>query len=122
MSGRQFTPMMSPLSEQYVSYVHDRARASCRRGGYSDSTTTHYLYWVRRFMEVFEVSGPQDLHADNARAFLNTLSGYAGPTRKQARIALHFLFDTVLMGPLAEGAGVLGDPLSDERRVWGRAD
>lgn len=51
-------------------------------------------------MEVCKISGPQDLHPGTARAFLKTLSGYAPPTQKQARNALHLLFDTVLKSPL----------------------
>lgn len=103
MSGSQFTP--SPRSEHYVPYVRDRTGVSCRRRGYSDSTTKHYLYWIRRFMQACEISGPRVLRAENAQAFLNTLTGYAHATRKQAR-ALHFLFNTVLMGPLDDGAAL----------------
>ena len=77
-----------------------RTRAACRQERYSSSTEERYLYWVRRFLNQREVSAPGDLQGASVRAFLGTLRECTYPTRKQARNALRFLFDKVLVGPV----------------------
>jgi hypothetical protein len=90
-------------SNQYVSFLLDRTRVTCRQEGYSSSTEKRYLYWVRRFLNDVEVAVPKDLRPESARAFLRTLQDYTYPTKNQARNALSFFFDEVLAGPIGEG-------------------
>lgn len=93
---------MRPGSDQYVSFLLDRTRATCRQEGYSSSTEKRYLYWVRRFLNDSGVSTPGDLQAESARIFLSTLQDCAYSTKNQAHNALSFFFSEVLAGPIGE--------------------
>lgn len=105
---------MSIDSNHYASFLLDRTRIACRREGYSGRTEERYLYWVRRFLNECEVSVPSDIQPGSARAFLDTLREYEGPTQKQARTALHFFFDEVLLGPT--GSEIVPTEVEQSRR------
>lgn len=89
---------MRPGSDQHTSFLLDRTRAACRQEGYSSSTEARYLYCVRRLLNDFEVTTPGKIPTESPRAFCVTCRDTYS-TKKQARNALRFFFDEVLMGP-----------------------
>lgn len=87
---------MSAEHTEYVLYLLDRARSACRRHGYSESTESAYLFWIREFVEYCGARCPQDLELGDADEFLRRLEGLATSSQKQARTAIRFLYDVVL--------------------------
>lgn len=91
---------MSTDSVGYASYLLDRAQAACRRQGYSKSTESAYLFWIREFIDFCGAASIPDVDWDDADAFLSRRRDLATSSQNQAQTALRFLYDTVLEEPV----------------------
>lgn len=77
----------------------DDVRNEASRRGFSPSTASAYAGWVRRFVLFHDKTHPEDLGADEVRAFLVALAverGSSSSTRNQALSALKFLYREVI--------------------------
>ena len=80
-----------------------RIRTTCRRKSYSPSTEKAYASWIKRFIVYHEWKHPEDMGADEVRAYLEYLASarnVAASTQNQALNALVFLYDKVLLRDL----------------------
>jgi len=86
----------------------DRARAVCRRRGYSIHTERAYCQWTRRYVRYHGTRHPSTLGAGHVAQFLTYLATertVAPATQNQALSALVFLYQEVLKMELSD----LGD-------------
>src|SRR5260370_41949724 len=77
----------------------DRVRAAMRLNRYSPRTEEAYVDWVKRFIRFHGVRHPQEMGADEVKAFLSHLATemhVAASTQNQAFSALLFLYQEVL--------------------------
>lgn len=83
----------------------ERVARELRVRHYSPRTEEAYLSWVRRFVRYFGRRHPEELGAEDVRAFLSHLAStrkVAASTQNQALAALLFLYAEVLGIPLEE--------------------
>jgi len=92
--------MASPLSSgPKPPKLLDRVRAAIRFNHYSPRTEEAYIDWIKRFIHFHGVRHPQEMGADEVRAFLSHLAtelDVAASTQNQAFSALLFLYREVL--------------------------
>src|SRR5215471_2133384 len=77
----------------------DRVRATMRLNRYSPRTEAVYVDWIKRFIRFYGVRHPQEMGADEVKAFLSHLAtqmNVAASTQNQAFSALLFLYQEVL--------------------------
>ena len=77
----------------------DRVRATMRLNRYSPRTEEVYLEWIKRFIRFHGVRHPQEMGAEEVKAFLSHLAtemNVAASTQNQAFSALLFLYQEVL--------------------------
>jgi integron integrase len=77
----------------------DRVRATIRLNRYSPRTEQAYIDWIKRFIRFHGIRHPQEMGADEVKAFLNHLAtqmNVAASTQNQAFSALLFLYQEVL--------------------------
>jgi len=77
----------------------DRVRASLRTNRYSPRTEQVYVEWIKRFIRFHGVRHPQEMGAEEVKAFLSHLAtqmNVAASTQNQAFSALLFLYQEVL--------------------------
>ncbi|MGH7753345.1 MAG: integron integrase, partial [Gemmatimonadales bacterium] len=77
----------------------DQVRASLRVRSYSPRTEEAYVAWIRRYIFFHKVRHPEEMGADEVRAFLTHLAcdkRVAASTQNQALCALAFLYQHVL--------------------------
>jgi hypothetical protein len=77
----------------------DRVRATMRLNRYSPRTEATYVDWIRRFIRFHGVRHPQEMGAEEVKAFLSHLAmqmNVAASTQNQAFSALLFLYQEVL--------------------------
>ncbi len=96
----------------------DRVRFRARERRYARRTEEAYVHWIRRYVLHHDRRHPQEMGADEVRAFLSHLAvsdGVAASTQNQALAALVFLYEAVLVLPLPRVEGIL--PAKRPRRV-----
>src|ERR1043165_8745667 len=77
----------------------DRVRETMRTGRFSPLTEQAYVDWIKRYIRFHGVRHPQEMGADEVKAFLSHLATQmhvAASTQNQAFSALLFLYQTVL--------------------------
>jgi site-specific recombinase XerD len=77
----------------------DRVRATMRMNRYSPRTELAYVDWIKRFIRFHGVHHPQEMGADEVKAFLSHLAtqmNVAASTQNQAFSARLFLYQEVL--------------------------
>jgi integron integrase len=77
----------------------DRVRATMRLNRYSSHTETAYIDWIKRYIRFHGVRHPQEMGAEEVKAFLGHLAteiNVAASTQNQAFSALLFLYQEVL--------------------------
>src|SRR5260370_22772901 len=77
----------------------DRVRAILRTNRYSPRTEQVYIEWIKRFIRFHGVRHPQEMGAEEVKAFLSHLAtqmNVAASTQNQAFSALLFLYQEVL--------------------------
>jgi site-specific recombinase XerD len=77
----------------------DRVRATLRTNRYSPRTEQVYVEWIKRFIRFHGVRHPQEMGAEEVKAFLSHLAtqmNVAASTQNQAFSALLFLYQEVL--------------------------
>src|SRR4051812_29214110 len=77
----------------------DRVRGTMRLNRYSPRTEQAYIDWIKRFIRFHGVRHPQEMGAEEVKAFLNHLAtemNVAASTQNQAFSALLFLYQEVL--------------------------
>jgi integron integrase len=77
----------------------DRVRATIRLNRYSPRTEQVYVDWIKRYIRFHGVRHPQEMGADEVKAFLSHLAtqmNVAASTQNQAFSALLFLYQEVL--------------------------
>jgi site-specific recombinase XerD len=77
----------------------DRVRTTMRLNRYSPRTEQAYVDWIKRFIRFHGVRHPQEMGADEVKAFLSHLAtqmNVAASTQNQAFSALLFLYQEVL--------------------------
>src|ERR1051325_6796257 len=77
----------------------DRVRETMRTGRYSPRTEQAYVDWIKRYIRFHGVRHPQEMGADEVKAFLSHLATQmhvAASTQNQAFSALLFLYQAVL--------------------------
>jgi Phage integrase, N-terminal SAM-like domain len=77
----------------------DRVRATMRLNRYSPRTEEAYIDWIKRFIRFHGIRPPQEMGADEVKAFLSHLAtemNVAASTQNQAFSALLFLYQEVL--------------------------
>lgn len=82
----------------------ESVRRRLRERRYSRRTEEAYVHWIRRFIRFHGRRHPKDLGEAEVSAFLSSLAvdqRVAASTQKQALSALVFMYDRVLMRPLA---------------------
>ena len=80
-------------------------RRRLRERRYSRRTEETYIHWTRRFIRFHDRRHPKDLDEGHVTAFLSSLvvkDGVSASTQNQALAALRFLYDAVLVRPLAQ--------------------
>jgi len=92
--------MASPLSTgPKPPKLLDRVRAAVRFNHYSPRTEQAYVDWIERFIRFHGIRHPQEMGAEEVRAFLTHLAtelNVAASTQNQAFSALLFLYREVL--------------------------
>jgi integron integrase len=92
--------MSSPLSAgPKPPKLLDRVRAAVRFNHYSPRTEQAYVDWIERFIRFHGIRHPQEMGAEEVRAFLTHLAtelNVAASTQNQAFSALLFLYREVL--------------------------
>ena len=92
--------MASPLSTgPKPPKLLDRVRAAVRFNHYSPRTEQAYVDWIERFIRFHRIRHPQEMGAEEVRAFLTHLAtelNVAASTQNQAFSALLFLYREVL--------------------------
>jgi integron integrase len=77
----------------------DRVRSVMRLNRYSPRTEQAYVDWIKRFIRFHGIRHPQEMGADEVKAFLSYLAvemNVAASTQNQAFSALLFLYQEVL--------------------------
>ena len=77
----------------------DRVRETMRTGRYSPRTETVYVHWIKRYIRFHGIRHPQEMGAEEVKAFLSHLAiqmNVAASTQNQAFSALLFLYQNVL--------------------------
>src|ERR1700747_1852585 len=77
----------------------DRVRSTMRLNRYSPRTEQAYVDWIKRFIRFHGVRHPQEMGAEEVKAFLSHLATemkVAASTQNQAFSALLFLYQEVL--------------------------
>jgi site-specific recombinase XerD len=77
----------------------DRVRAAVRFNHYSPPTEQAYVDWIERFIRFHGIRHPQEMGAEEVRAFLTHLAtelNVTASTQNQAFSALFFLYREVL--------------------------
>jgi site-specific recombinase XerD len=77
----------------------DRVRESMRTGRYSPHTEAAYVDWIKRYIRFHGIRHPQEMGAEEVKAFLSHLAtqmNVAASTQNQAFSALLFLYQEVL--------------------------
>lgn len=77
----------------------DRIRQTMRTNRYSPRTETAYVDWIKRYIRFHGVRHPQEMGAEEVKAFLSHLAtqmNVAASTQNQAFSALLFLYQEVL--------------------------
>jgi len=77
----------------------DRVRATMRLNRYSPRTEQAYIDWIKRYIRFHGVRHPQEMGAEEVKAFLSHLAtqmNVAASTQNQAFSALLFLYQAVL--------------------------
>ncbi|BDX03156.1 hypothetical protein MACH16_19040 [Marinomonas pontica] len=80
-------------------------RQELRLRGYSLKTEKSYLYWIKYFIRFHKLQHPQNMGAEEVRAFLSFLAveqNVAINTQKSALNALAFLYNKLLEQPLGD--------------------
>lgn len=80
-------------------------RQELRLRGYSLKTEKSYLYWIKYFIRFHKLQHPQNMGAEEVRAFLSFLAveqNVAINTQKSALNALAFLYNKLLDQPLGD--------------------
>src|SRR5215470_13371638 len=81
----------------------DRVRATMRLNRYSPRTEQAYIDWIKRYIRFHGVRHPQEMGAEEVKAFLSHLAtqmNVAASTQNQAFSALLFLYQEVLKNRL----------------------
>jgi len=105
--------MDSSPSDDSSSFL-DRARAACRRKGYTYRTEKTYLRWIVRYVKYHGTEHPREFGKREVRDYLSHLAtdrNVAASTQNQALNALLFLHRDVL--------GADWDAVSDFDRAFG---
>jgi integrase-like protein len=79
----------------------DRVQATMRLNRYSPRTEQVYVDWIKRYIRFHGVRHPQEMGADEVKAFLShlaTQTNVAASTQNQAFSALLFLYQEVRFG------------------------
>ena len=77
----------------------DRVRETMRTSRYSPRTEGAYVDWIKRYIRFHGIRHPQEMGADEVKAFLSHLAtqmNVAASTQNQAFSALLFLYQDVL--------------------------
>src|SRR5260370_25273396 len=77
----------------------DRVRETMRTSRYSPRTETAYIDWIKRYIRFHGIRHPQEMGADEVKAFLSHLAtqmNVAASTQNQAFSALLLLYQEVL--------------------------
>lgn len=83
----------------------ERVRIALRLRHYSPRTERSYLQWIRRYVVYHGRRNPAQLGGPEVTAYLTSLvkqRGVSASTQNQARAALIFLYEHVLLQPLGE--------------------
>src|SRR5215469_12916640 len=81
----------------------DRVRETMRSSRYSPRTEAAYVNWIKRHIRFHGIRHPQEMGAEEVKAFLSHLATQmkvAASTQNQAFSALLFLYQEVLKEPL----------------------
>ena len=87
----------------------DRVRTTIRLRHYSFRTEQAYLQWIRRFIRFHGMRHPEEMGAEEVRAFLSHLAlegRVASSTQNQALNAIAFLYREVLDREVTDLASV----------------
>jgi Phage integrase, N-terminal SAM-like domain len=79
----------------------DRVRATMRLNRYSPRTEQVYVDWIKRYIRFHGIRHPQEMGADEVKAFLShlaTQTNVAASTQNQAFSAVLFLYQEVRFG------------------------
>jgi hypothetical protein len=77
----------------------DRVRETMHTSRYSPRTETVYVHWIKRYIRFHCVRHPQEMGADEVKAFLSHLAiqtNVAASTQNQAFSARPFLYQDIL--------------------------
>src|SRR5882762_10478300 len=77
----------------------DRVRETMRTSRYSPRTEAAYVDWIKRYIRFHGIRHPQEMGADEVKAFLSHLAiqmNVAASTQNHAFSALLFLYQDVL--------------------------
>jgi site-specific recombinase XerD len=77
----------------------DQVRETMRASRYSPRTEAAYVEWIKRYVRFHGIRHPQEMGADEVKAFLSHLAtqmNVAASTQNQAFSALLFLYQEVL--------------------------
>ena len=77
----------------------NRVRETMRASRYSTRTEAAYVDWIKRYIRFHGIRHPQEMGADEVKAFLSHLAtqmNVAASTQNQAFSALLFLYQDVL--------------------------
>ena len=89
----------SPSPAKGAPKLLDRVRQTMRTNRYSPRTESAYVDWIKRFIRFHGVRHPQEMGAEEVKAFLSHLATkmhVAASTQNQAFSALLFLYQEVL--------------------------
>lgn len=110
MSSRRLPPASLEAADPPSRFrLLDRVRLRARERRYSRRTEKAYVHWIRRFVLFHDRRHPSDMGAPELRAFLSHLAvkdQVSASTQNQARAAVMFLYESVLMRPLDRIEGI----------------
>jgi len=89
----------SPTPAKSAPKLLDRVRQTLRTNRYSPHTESAYVDWIKRYIRFHGVRHPQEMGAEEVKAFLSHLAikmNVAASTQNQAFSALLFLYQEVL--------------------------
>ncbi|HXX42583.1 MAG TPA: integron integrase [Chthoniobacterales bacterium] len=89
----------SPVPAKGAPKLLDRVRQTLRANRYSPHTESAYVDWIKRYIRFHGVRHPQEMGAEEVKAFLSHLAtemNVAASTQNQAFSALLFLYQEVL--------------------------
>jgi len=90
---------ISPTPTKSAPNLLDRVRQTLRTNRYSPHTESAYVDWIKRYIRFHGVRHPQEMGAEEVKAFLSHLAtemNVAASTQNQAFSALLFLYQEVL--------------------------